>query len=383
MDAIGTNEWKQLASPQQGPCASLYLPTFPGSPDEFQDHVRLKNLVSKAEGEFCDRGMAPEESRRLARLALQLVDNHDFWHDRSQGLAIFLGYGVFSAWRLPIRFKECLHVGKRFHVARLLPLLVNDVGYATLAFSRDRVRLFHGSRFTFEPIVHRDLPTNIKETMRYEPVTGTRQVHSGASAQMGKAASVHHGQGGKADAERNETKAFFREIDSAVTQLLHREHPPLILASTQPNLRLYREISRYPDVLDDGVVGNADYLSPHELHTQSWLSAERVLINRRHKAIESYGEAAGTGKGSCEIRNVLLAAAQGRVKTLLIDSSRCQWGKFNQENQTIALHAEMRPDDDNLLDWVATETYLKQGEVLDVDASVLPGNSAVAAEFRY
>src|SRR5262245_26151506 len=109
MDTIGMNEWKSLATPQQGPCASLYLPTFPGSPEEFQDHVRLKNLVLQAEKELCNRGMPADEGRRLAKQALQLFDKPDFWHDRSRGLAIFMGRGIFTAWRLPLRFTESLY----------------------------------------------------------------------------------------------------------------------------------------------------------------------------------------------------------------------------------------------------------------------------------
>lgn len=387
MDVINVASWRSFADARGGPCVSLFMPTFPGGPDEYQDHLRLKNLTAKAERELCDHGMDSEQAHDLSRKAMHLAEDGSFWHDRSNSLAVLMSPQVFQAFRLPVRFAESLHVGRRFHVGKMLPLILDDLRYALLAFSRHRVRMFHGSRFTFTQVDPPGLPTTVAETMGYEPVTGTHQMHSGASASLGKAGAVHHGQGGHVDAEHNETKAFFREIDTAVYKALQAERLPLILASTHPNVEFYSEINRYPDVVQEAVFGNPDRLSLHELHSRSWSVAEQLVRETRKQAVDEYLESCGTAMVSNSPRVVILGAAQGRVKSLFVQGSKQLWGTFDEPSQTIHLSQQQRQCDDDLVDWTAVESYCKRGAVHFLEPgewqSAGFGDSPLACVFRY
>lgn len=382
MDTFLGSDWRELLA-ARGRCVSIYMPTFPGSVDELQDRVRLKNLAQRAERLIVERGLSEDEAAKLLRDVKGLPDEKPFWHDRSQGLAIFAAPGLLRMWRLPVRFDEFVYAGRRFHVKPLIPLLTDDQQYWLLAFSRNRARLFRGARFSFEERQVPGLPQSVKEAMNFIPVKGGKQVHSGAGGHLGKQSAVHHGQGGHPDAERGEMEAFLRELEGAVYPVLRESTLPLMLATVQPNVPLYRAVSRYAHVLDDVVVGSPDHLTPHALHELSWPIVAQQLELRRAKAGEEFQRLAGTPRGSQNPREVVVAAGAGRVDTLFVDRAAHLWGTLDEASQVVHAHEEEHAGDDDLLDWAAERTLEQRGTVYVVPRDRMPTDSSVAAVYRY
>jgi hypothetical protein len=60
-----------------------------------------------------------------------------------------------------------------------------------------------------------------------------------------------------------------------------------------------------------------------------------------------------------------------------------QWGSFDAEARAIHLHDAAGPDNEDLLDLAAVQTYLNGGAVYVVKSGEIPGDDNLAAIFRY
>lgn len=60
-----------------------------------------------------------------------------------------------------------------------------------------------------------------------------------------------------------------------------------------------------------------------------------------------------------------------------------QWGRFDPQSDTVQLHEQEQPGDEDLLDFAAIHTLLNGGTVFAVQPDHVPGQSLVAAIFRY
>jgi hypothetical protein len=69
------------------------------------------------------------------------------------------------------------------------------------------------------------------------------------------------------------------------------------------------------------------------------------------------------------------------VDQLFVKLNLHQWGTFDSDTQTITLHADAEPGDEELLDLAAIQTILNDGMVYAIDP--LPDEPPLAAMFRY
>lgn len=383
MDTFGINELQALMGEQATPCVSIYLPTHPSGEAGQQDAVRMKNLLRRAETQLTDTWLRAVEARELLQPAAGLSTDPAFWGERSNGLAIFVAPGTFFRFRLPSAFAENLFVNRRFHVKPLLPLVDGDDRFFILALSQNNVRLLQATRYTIVPVEVAGLPTNMKGALNYAEADRGSQAHSAMRGSMGKQAAVFHGHGGQPDTRKDDLVQFLRKVDSALTPLLRDKTTPLLLTGVEYVLSLYREINRYPHVLDQELTGNCDYLSDHELHQKAWPVVESELQRSRERAILRYRESSGSGKTSEDIKPIIRAARDGRIDTLFVKQEGNQWGVVDAESGEVDLHDTCESGDDDLLDVAAVMTLSQRGTVYSLDREQMPGAGPIAAIFRY
>ena len=84
-----------------------------------------------------------------------------------------------------------------------------------------------------------------------------------------------------------------------------------------------------------------------------------------------------------DLKQAILAAYDGRVSTLFVATGVQQWGQFDPERRKIRLYKERRPGVQDLLDFVTANTLTKGGNVYAVEPEQVPGETSVAALFRY
>ncbi|MGJ5628656.1 hypothetical protein [Nostoc sp. CALU 1950] len=110
---------------------------------------------------------------------------------------------------------------------------------------------------------------------------------------------------------------------------------------------------------------------------------EPYFLQAQQEAIAQYRELLGTGKASSQITETIPAASQGRVDKLIVALNQQQWGTFDPNTQTVQVHPNAEPNDEELLDFAATQTILNGGIVYADESADMPDNTPLAAVFRY
>jgi hypothetical protein len=380
MKRILRKDLEVLLAPQAAACVSIYVPFHLVGRDAQQDMIRLRLLLDEAEEQLVDRGMSLALARKLLAPARALPDDEPAWQNRGRWMAIFVTPGLMRTFDGSGPMEEGLFVDDVFHVRPLLPLVTERDRFFLLALSQNAVRMFEGDSAGLEEIELPDLPKSLDQALNIEGAERGSQVHAavrgGQTARHGKQESVFHGHGGEADTSKEELELFVRQVASVVDRRLTDERAPLVLATVAETVPVWRSASGYKHTLDDFVAGCPDYLTPAELHAKAWplvqpeLDRDRDLLHRRL--------AHAQGNVMSGLRQVIPAAAMGRVDTLFIDCTRPHWGRYDAERLSVELHDQPRPGDADLMELAAVETLRHRGHVFALTSETATGASAEA-----
>jgi hypothetical protein len=388
MKLLSIAELETLAKQPREVCVSIFLPTCHAGMDTQQNPIRFKNLIREAEERLIEHGWRSEDAKNLLEPVIEL-DEYEFWQHQSHGLAVFCSQDFFQYYSLPVDFTELVIVSNHFYLKPLLPLFQSDGHFYILALSHNLIRLLEGTHHHIEEIDLTGLLPSLEELLRFEEPerqtpshTGTPGATGGRSAAPG-GVTVFHGHGAGDEDEKENLSIYFHRVNEALQELLKAEHAPLVLAGVEYLLPIYREANTYPDLVDAGITGNPELLSPEELHSQAWEIVEPLFLQAQQDAINQYRELLGTGKASSQITETIPAACQGRVDKLIVALGQQQWGTFDSDTQTVQVHPDAELNDEELFDFAATQTILNGGIVYAVESAKMPDDTPLAAVFRY
>lgn len=378
---------RELAASADGTRVSLYFPTHPGGTEiGAKNSVRLKNLLREAEEQLAARGLTAAEVHRILGPARDLVPQDDFWLNPASAFAGFLAGNGFRHYQLPLELDERVVVGDRFFLKPLLPLLVGDGRFWILALSQQSVRLFEASMTRIREIDLRSIPQRLQDVVGYDWEQRSLQFHTaspGGGAMAGPA--IFHGQGAGVDDQKGEIEKFLRVVDRALLELLRDKRPPLVLAAAEPVLSIYREVTKYPNVLAEGVEGNPEHRSPEDLHEAAWKLVEPGFQQERRQAHSQYASLVGTGRATDRLMDIVPAALDGRIDTLFVATDTERWGTYDPESRQVSLADAAAPGSHDLLDLAAIEALDRGARVYAVPAQRVPGENGtgIAAIYRY
>lgn len=385
MSLLTREELKRLSEEQNGSLVSFYMPMRRAGPETRQNPIRLKNLIDQAESQLVDHGIRAAEARQLLQPAQELVDDYNFWQNQSDGLALFLAPGLFRTYRLPLDFEELVVVSDRFHLKPLMPLLSSDGRFYLLAISQNQIRLFEGGQAGISEVDLEDVPTSLAEALRFDDPEKQHQFHTTTATPGGPGGrpAQHHGQGVAGDEDTNEILRYFHQVDEGIQDFLAGEQRPLVLAGVDYLFPIYQEANTYPHLLEEGVIGNPDEKSAETLHQEAWNILQSRFEQAQQEAVDHYYNLSDTEQISGDIRQIVPAAYYRKVDTLFVAVGRQQWGLFDPGANSIELHAERQPGDEDLLDAAAVQTLLYGGLVYAVEPAEVPGDGPLAAIYRY
>ncbi len=389
LDRLSKESLRILMEIQDGPCISLLMPTDRTGVERQQDQLRIRRLIREVEGLVIDKGqLHSAQVEDLLEPLRALLDNEQFWLHASDGLAIFRSREVFRAYRLPSTFKEQVVVGNHFYLKSLLPLLTSDGRFYILALSQNAVRLLACTHYNVNEVkLPEQVPTSLAEFLRYEERENELQSHSSASfGTMGKGGrhpTIFHGQGVGIDEAKDDILRYFQHIDRGLHQLLKDETAPLVLAGVEYLFPMYREANTYPHLLEQGMPGNPDKLKAETLREKAWAVVEASVLQAQQKAAAQFRDLASTERTSSNTSEIVPAAYYGRVASLFVAFDQEQWGTFDPAIDTLKIHQQAEPGDEDLLDLAATQTLLHGGSVYAVIQPLMPAEAPLAAVFRY
>jgi hypothetical protein len=163
-----------------------------------------------------------------------------------------------------------------------------------------------------------------------------------------------------------------------IDRRLNGEQAPLVLATVEATVPIWRDASRYKFLLDDFVAGNPDRLAPHELHAKAWPLVQPALTRRRQLAWQRLQEAPGS-KVSVGLQKIGPAAIRAQIDSLFIDPTKTHWGRYRLEDESVEVHEQPQPGDQDLVELAAVETLKHKGDVFALQRSNgAPGEVAEA-----
>ncbi len=385
---VSTHELKQLAETRGAACVSIYMPTHREGAEVQQDPIRLRNLLAEAERRLLGLGWRTPDVQAMLAPASAWLAPHNFGQRQWEALSFFFAPNLFRHHPLPFGSRELLVIGNRFHLKPLLPLLRPDGVFYILALSQNQVRLLQGTRHTVAEVDLANVPRNLADALRYDEKEKQPQFFAAMRTAGGPSAGVqvmHMGRGAVPEDPKTDLLRYFHQIDDGLREWLGASQALLVLAGVEYLHPLYREANSYPHLVDVGLPGNPDDLRPADLHARAWEIVRPKIVRVREEAVARFkrlhGE--GAGRASTMVEDVAAAAAFGRVETVFVDSESQRWGHFDPVTGDAQVHGEPEPDDEDLLDLAAVQTYLNGGAVYALPPERMPIAEPIAAIYRY
>lgn len=377
---------KELIEHVGKPAVSIFIPTQQVSTlQDEQDRIRFKNALDQAAFRLKQHDFAVGNVDRILGPARELLNDTKFWQHQSHGLAVFLAPDFFRAYRLPVHFDEHVIVNHRFHIPPLMAFFESMRPFYVLAASQNEVKIFKGNKLEFEEIRIETLPHDIQEVLRFDEFEKENQYHGATGP--GKV-MAHTGE--EPYSKKEQLATFFHRIDEALQPMLMSTKAPLVLACVDYLAAIYRQVSRYPFIMDGVITGNPIHTPLKELHTKALTLVDPVLVSDRQAALAHFGELSNTDRIVCGTSDVLKAAFGSRIETLFLVKDTGPRGGFTADGE-VEIHADDRPEDEDLLNLATIYTLQNGGQVFSLapDALLaassvsLKGASEVAAILRY
>lgn len=366
---------------QEGPFISLYQPTHRHSPDNLQDPIMYKNLVRKIE----DSLKKDYNKRDIEKIMLpfyDLADNKPFWEHAHDGLAILANKDGGIVYLLQRSVKELAVVADSFHIKPLIRTFQSADRYQVLGLNRSQFTIYEGDRYGLSEILFdEDTPTTIEDMLgdEYNEKYFTAGTYAGPSG-----VGAYHGHGGKKEVQAKLIEKFFRQVDKYVTdEISKKSNLPLILVTLDEYHTIFQNISRNPYLQKKRI--NIDYtaLTTEKLNEIVWKEMEQVYLAKTDELVNAFHSAQAKLMATDDIAQVVRAAWEKRIDTVLIEADRMVPGKINLETGHIIEGDLEHPGFDDVLDDLAEKVIRNGGSVIILPKERMPATTGVAATYKF
>lgn len=365
---------------------SIFLPTHPSDTEGRQDALRLKNLLRDAENALRRRGHRRHQTEQILATARGWINDAEVWKHQGKGLAVFITERETKSYRTDVEVEELCVVGDHFQIAPLVSQVTGDGTFHVLALSQNHVRLFEATRDDIAEVELTEVPRSLEDALGQEVRRDTLQWHTRTPPTVGAGAprdAMFHGQGAGADDVDPEQRQYVQLVDRALLTELGDGRPPMVIAAAPKIAGLYHQLSRHPRLIAGCVEGNPDAMEARELHARAWALAEPWFATERVQALELYPQMEDAGRATTDLGEILRAAEEGRVGTLMIAKGVHRWGDMDEATRTVSIHDPPRDGDEDLVER-AVVTSLQRGATVHVHSpESMPKQAAVAALYRF
>jgi hypothetical protein len=393
LDVLTDEDLRQLAGITAAPAISIYCPTERANIEPEKNSLRLRDLIARTRSKLKDHQVKSAEIQRLLEPLEALLRDREYWLTRREGLALFRTADTFRDFTLTVPVAPTAYVSESFILRPLLKASSPLGEFYILALSHNRIRLLRCSRDRVQELdlAPLDIPLNLDEALRYDDLQKPDlQFHRGSgpnraprgSGGPGRGEPTFHGHGDDGIDQKDQLLRFFQAVDPGIRKLLNGTNAPLILAGVEYLRPIYREASDYALIASDGIDGNPDGLRPEELLNKSRPIFDGWVRTRIAELGDRYGDLAAHGKGSSDLADILGAAMEGRIDTLLLKEDAELWGLFDASEHSVTVQEDPTGAVE-LYDLAARHTILGSGHAYLLPAEEMIGGGPIAAIYRY
>jgi hypothetical protein len=384
MEIISKEELKELAGFTSDTCISIYLPTHRSGVEvnEKQDPIVLKNALQDAHAQLQKQGIDITSANRLLEPAFDLYSNELFWNNQQNGLAVFIAKDFFKVVQLPFHVQNELLINHTFFVSPLLPAVTSNEEFYLLVLSKHDAKFYQGNAFGIQKLEVEGLPNGMDDVVHFEEKEDQQLFRQGSRG--GNGGAVFHGHGDGQPEDKVNIALYFQEVDKTLfTEVLHDKHVPLVLAGVEYLIPIYKGVSKYHHIAEEGITGNQEHENQNVLFEKAREILAPYFKQRTKKTLENYYNQIATPLTSSMPEKVIPASYYAQVSDLFICENEHIWGTFNETDSKLDIHAEKQPGDECLIDRAAINTYLNGGSVNILDREHMPKESVIAAFMRY
>jgi Bacterial archaeo-eukaryotic release factor family 3 len=346
------------------PCLTITLPTHRTWPDNKQDPIRVKNLVTEATnrllGEFPKREVGPLLERLDA-----VVAGIDYKYTLD-GLVLAVTKDLAREYVLPFGLAERVVVDDTFFTRDLVRALNRTRRYWVLSLSEQPTRLYSATREHLEEVTTGGFP------MLHVLPGGEAPLPGGPGINRSRHRDDRHRQ-------------FFRAVDKALSTFMAEDPLPLALAGVARYQAFFREVTSRQGEIIGTLSGSYDHMTAHDLGRHIWPPVSEGFAARRREVLQQLDAAAGQDRLASTLGEVWRQATMGRADLLVVEDG---------------FHQPARPDDmglldlqvddpgapgvmDDAVDEVITTVLAKGGRVVFVEDGELAQYGRIAVMLRY
>jgi hypothetical protein len=373
-------EFYDLSDRESEPAISIFLPTHSAGKEvnERYDLIRFKNLLQAIAQELSERGFSNDQTNELLDPAHQLLKDEEFWLSLDQGMAIFIADAFFEVKTLPIAVPEEFHINSRFHLAPLVPLFKELPHFYLLAISKNASSFYRGDSLGMERLDIEGLPQGINDVIHFEEKSERQLLRGGP--REGSA----HGHGSGLSDEKEYISQYLKEVDQTLmTELLANENAPLVIAGVEYIVGIYRQVSRYKNLVDSAITGNHEHTEMAQLFQKAFELASPHLEEANKKALKNYYNQLNTALTSSMPEKVIPATYYKQVYDLFVEKDAHIWGTFNEAENKLVINQEKQLDDVCLVNRAIVNTISNGGDVYILEADRMPNGAQIAASLRF
>ncbi len=366
------------------PAVSIYIPTSRILTRVQAESLQLNNLIKVTGKQLRERGFDDTKIHEVLAPAQALVKNVEFWHQQRDGLALFLSEETFLTYQVPITFNTEIVIADTFYAKPLLPLLTKDRFFYLLAISPTRVRLLRGSRYALDELnTELDIEaisTQLSETLHmqtehYQPIP---RAHAAASHDD-KSVVIDPSALDPSAIDSDELKRLFQQIDRQLSEFLHDQNVPLIVAGSEELLSIYQEVNTHPHLVELYIGANLDNLHNEDLQKKAWMLAAPIFAAEQTRKMTEYRHLENSWRTEVDLRHLLPAADQGRIETAFVAANKPVWGTYDATQQKVVLREESNSCACDLTDLLAVYTLLHNGDLYVVEPKEMRTRMSVEA----
>jgi hypothetical protein len=360
-------EIERLSEHREAPAVSLYLATTPLSQQAENDGLRLKQLFGEAVKQMEAAGAAKRSIWPMEEAVEEIADDHDFWQEQANSLAVFLTPSSTRTFRLPNKLHDLAEVSDRFHLKPLLRAVTFPHNAYILAISIGAVRLVE---------VTADLPPHVVS------VPNLPKDFNDALGKRSHTASRGAVRSGREASEHGLFARYSRVVDAALRPVLSGHERPLIVAAAEPLASIYRSVSSYPHTAEQVISGSADHTPDHELAEQARGILDAIYAGEVKAIASLYGEREGQGRATSDVAQAARAATYGAVDTLIFDMDEVVHGTIDDDG-VVAFADTATAENYGVVDEIAARALRSGARLMAGRKEDIPGGGSLAAILRY
>lgn len=336
------NELKNVKSEN---CVTLILNTHRTKPDNLQDAIALKNLISEAESrlvDHCDKRIALDIVGKLQAIENQMDHNYNL-----ESLILFANENTMEFIRLPISVEPRVIIDSSFATRDLVRAMHQESNYYILLLSQQKARLMEAFN---DKLVQEYSGAFPMENTTLFTTTGAEQSN--------------------ANRQTNLTLEFFNRIDKEVNNIRSTHPLKVLLCTEESNFYEYQKIADQNESLLE-IFHNKNWIDEkaHQVVSDSWELVKSEIEAKNNARIEALNEAVNSGKFLSDVNDILLALQDGRVQTLLIEEGLFHSGIIHEKQ--IELVDADRKNEPNVVDDIYDE-LIERNQMFGGDVVFLP-----------